>query len=709
MEFYKKYSVVFFALLAFFLTIGFLGFENLNFQNSKWLYTVADISNSQNGWIFFKNDIWHFPFGKNPNYGLDIASSIIFSDSIPLFAFFFKIFKNFLPEIFQYFTLWIFLCFFLQSYIAFLIIYKKTNNIHYSILSSFLFIIAPIFIYRLGVNLSLGGQWLILLGYYIYLYANKDKANYFWVTLLVLSTLVHLYFTVMLFVIYGFYILGIFLNDKNIKRLLINISSSILIVLTFMYFFGYFETEFMGSVSKGYGVFGLDVLGVFDPQNTTDGLDWSFFLNNIEGSTGEGFNYLGVGVISLFFVVILAFLAKCIKDKNFIKIFLKKYISFLFIVIFLICWAITTKVHFAGRELLDIPIPDYVFGVLSIFGATGRFFWPVYYLIIFFSLFYLYDNFKKKYSFFGIILILIIQIVDLSPGLKNYFLDKKHIGQPKILKSNIWKELPQNFDNLRTTYLFNNYGPIFLSLDYFLGTSNIKKTDIVLSASLPRAKAASARYRLTKNIYYQKKLPSNTAYLVDNLGHLKQIKYYLKESNDGFFFRDGFWLVLPGHKEKMNNEDINDIGKIIFNDFKINKRYDFRFKKRDEYLGFGWSHNSSNMGVWTEGNLSFLLFSLNEVNKNDLEIILNIEPYKNNTNKNFDIEIYLNDTLKETINLYEQNDIENIYLNLTYEEIKKENIIVFKFSNLQSPLDTFKSPDARKLGMLLKSMKIVKK
>ena len=122
MEFYKKYSVVFFALLAFFLTIGFLGFENLNFQNSKWLYTVADISNSQNGWIFFKNDIWHFPFGKNPNYGLDIASSIIFSDSIPLFAFFFKIFKNFLPEIFQYFTLWIFLCFFLQSYIAFLII-----------------------------------------------------------------------------------------------------------------------------------------------------------------------------------------------------------------------------------------------------------------------------------------------------------------------------------------------------------------------------------------------------------------------------------------------------------------------------------------------------------------------------------------------------------------------------------------------------------
>ena len=96
MEFYKKYSAIFFALLAIFLTISFLGLENLNFQNTKWLYTIADVSNSQNGWIFFKNDIWHFPLGKNPNYGLDIATSIVFSDSIPLFAFLFKTYPPFL-------------------------------------------------------------------------------------------------------------------------------------------------------------------------------------------------------------------------------------------------------------------------------------------------------------------------------------------------------------------------------------------------------------------------------------------------------------------------------------------------------------------------------------------------------------------------------------------------------------------------------------
>ena len=42
-------------------------------------------------------------------------------------------------------------------------------------------------------------------------------------------------------------------------------------------------------------------------------------------------------------------------------------------------------------------------------------------------------------------------------------------------------------------------------------------------------------------------------------------------------------------------------------------------------------------------------------------------------------------------------------------QIGKENIIIFKFNNLKSPLDTFSSPDARKLGILLKSLKITKK
>ena len=83
----SKKIILFFILLSSFLTANFLGLDNLSFSNINWLYGGGDISNAQNGWLFFKSDEWRFPLGKNPSYGLEISSSIIFSDSVPLFAF----------------------------------------------------------------------------------------------------------------------------------------------------------------------------------------------------------------------------------------------------------------------------------------------------------------------------------------------------------------------------------------------------------------------------------------------------------------------------------------------------------------------------------------------------------------------------------------------------------------------------------------------
>lgn len=43
------------------------------------------------GWQFFRNSpLLQWPLGANPDYGMEIGSSIIFSDSIPLLAFIFK-------------------------------------------------------------------------------------------------------------------------------------------------------------------------------------------------------------------------------------------------------------------------------------------------------------------------------------------------------------------------------------------------------------------------------------------------------------------------------------------------------------------------------------------------------------------------------------------------------------------------------------------
>ena len=118
---YKYLFLYFIATLVF--SYFFIGKDNLFFSSTDWLYGSGDLTNAQLSWKFFLNDIWRFPIGLNPNYGLEISNSIIFTDNIPLLAIFFKLFKPFIDNSFQYFSLWVLISFF------FTIIYKLFTGI----------------------------------------------------------------------------------------------------------------------------------------------------------------------------------------------------------------------------------------------------------------------------------------------------------------------------------------------------------------------------------------------------------------------------------------------------------------------------------------------------------------------------------------------------------------------------------------------------
>ena len=107
-NYFLKYQF-FIIIIATIFWCYLLGLDFINPLNSEWLY-LGDLSQYQLGWKFFRDDIWRFPIGSNPNLGIYFDGSIVFSDSIPIFAIFFKLIKNFLPENFQYFSIWILVC-----------------------------------------------------------------------------------------------------------------------------------------------------------------------------------------------------------------------------------------------------------------------------------------------------------------------------------------------------------------------------------------------------------------------------------------------------------------------------------------------------------------------------------------------------------------------------------------------------------------------
>ena len=134
-----------FSLLAFFLVAGpFI----LDGRNIQWLGGNLDPAQHYLGWALFQEGPWTFPIGLNPHNGLSFSNSIVFSDSLPLFAILFKSLRDFLSQPFQYFGLWTLLCFVLQAWFAWKLLglIAESNWLKFFGLGLFLFVLRCFFL-----------------------------------------------------------------------------------------------------------------------------------------------------------------------------------------------------------------------------------------------------------------------------------------------------------------------------------------------------------------------------------------------------------------------------------------------------------------------------------------------------------------------------------------------------------------------------------
>ena len=399
----NKFKVLNFSLSILFgitFTLLFLGPSNIGFENTNW-FNSYDLKSDFLAFKFFLNDTWRFPLGLNPNYG-ELSNSIVFSGAVPILSIIFKFFKFLLPENFHYFSLWIFICFSLQYFFSYKIIYYLTNNNLYSTISGIFFLLSPILIYRLNLHLSLSAHWLILAS--IYLDLNKSQKNILpkKVFLITISSLIHFYFTIMLIFMNIFF--SFFKNKTKFSKNFFKENLLIFIFLIFnMYLVGYFHIPATDALGFGFGYYKTNFLSLLDPSHSLGESSWSIIIPDIYNSTGEkeGFAYLGLGVISIFVYLII---------KNFKNIKkLKINYKYFTLCLFLFLLAVSNNLSFGSIDLINLNLPNIFYAPLSIIRASGRLIWPVYYIIIIFTIYKLYKIEKKNYLLL-ILLFLLIQV-----------------------------------------------------------------------------------------------------------------------------------------------------------------------------------------------------------------------------------------------------------------------------------------------------------
>ncbi len=700
MKYKNTYILFFYIFISLLITILILGIQNLSITNTSWL-GAHDASTDIISWKFFRDDVWRFPLGSNPNYGMNLGSGIAYSGSVPIMALIFKLLKFLFPDEFHYFNLWIFLCFFLSGYISFLIIKSKTQNNFFSLIGSLFFIISPILINRLGFHLSLCAHWLILMGLYLEIKKNFRYKEIYWTLLICVSCLVHFYFTVMLLIIYFSFLIKDF-KKIYIKKIFILFTSLILI----MFIIGYFHVPFSDALAYGYGNYSLDLASFFLNKSSivNDSIDWSRFLNNKTDIRSEGFGYLGLGGIIFFSYLIFIFLnnfKNVLKNKNFIP--------YLFLTLLCFLISISNKVYLFNNLIFQIEIPNIIYGMLSIVRASGRIIWPIYYLVFLIAIFAIYRNFSKKKSIMILIILFIIQITDLYPGIKSHLFSNAFVKEKKLNDIYFWKKIANTNSILRTTYQ-NNQSKFLHELRNVLLLKEIKKTDISIHGRYNRKLASITRSNLYSQ-FNKKLMPDKTIFAVDNFNHLRNLNYIFKDENVGFFYRDKNWIIINGYRNEMTNRDLIMLENYLPIIIESNKVYRFDFKDENSVHGLGWTHNygDNQKGIWSEGNTSNIIFGLDEKVRDNFKVKIKVNSIITKDNNPLILETYVNENLYEKLSIKSIKDLEENYIVMNLNKANfKENIVHINIviKNPITKLELLQSPDARRLGILVENIQV---
>jgi hypothetical protein len=419
-------------------------------RNTDWLMRSPDPATSFLGWRFFRQSpVFQLPFGANPDYGMDMGSSVVFTDSIPLLALLFKPFAGLLPDTFQYFGIWLLLSFVLQSLLAYKLLRRFSQDRWLALIGSGFFLVAPVYLARVEGHFALFGHWLILAALYVYFARRFSLVS--WSLLLGIGALIHFYLLAMVGALWA---ADLWQRRWRKEIATAQAASALLtgasVALVVMWCAGYFMIGH-ATGQPGFGILRMNLLSIIDPNELG-----SLLLPDQPGAAAEfeGFNYLGTGIILLALVAGYALLGK----RGETPIDRRSTVPLLCISLALTVLALSNRVAVGHLELFAYEIPDFLKPIADLLRSSGRMFWPVYYLIYLAVLVLIFRRFTPRAAICVCAAMLAVQLADSAALLRYYgngFVSAPAWSSP--LRSPLWSELGARYK--RVVYVMPSNAP----------------------------------------------------------------------------------------------------------------------------------------------------------------------------------------------------------------------------------------------------------
>ncbi len=521
------------ALVGVALFLFVYGYRVLNFTYDGWLLTGKDLQQHYLGWKFFREAPWSFPLGMHDSFTTPNSISILYTDSIPLFALFFKLLSPILPETFQYFGLFGLMCYVLNGGMASVLVSKFTKSKVFCGVSSVFFILSTPVLQRMyGVlsensrHTSLAAHFLILGALAIWLWKDKfisyKKDAIAWAILAALCVTIQMYIIFMVGGIMCGYLLEQLIAKKDWKRLWIDMASFCGSFLVFFAVVGGF-TSLLSSGGSGYGFFSSNLNALVNPWN------YSTFFSKMDMSElqYEGFAYLGLGMLVLCAIAIgilgwkvitlirqkvfVETIKQCIK-KHFATIVSLGIVVFVFTIL-----ALSNLIYFGKDIFIEVHWPKAIDDLLAIIRSSGRFMWCVMYIVMLSAIYIVIRKFPAKVYAVILVFCVCLQVADLYAPIhrlqKQYYAEKKE--DDKLVSSDFWTTTFKNYD---TIVYFPSQGynaTEMLQIGSKVSqVEGMKMSNFYLSRYMTK-KSVRQRDKVTEQLFKNNQLDENTLYFLD--------------------------------------------------------------------------------------------------------------------------------------------------------------------------------------------------
>jgi hypothetical protein len=446
------------GIAAFFLTCPAYILDPTNlawvYPHRDPIYYAPDYHTHYLGWLFLRHSPWSFPLGSIPNYVAPLPTFMAYTDSIPLAAFPLKLISDILPEDFQYLGLWTLMCFVLQALFAVRLLRPWIKDKWCFTCAVLLVTLSPILIFR-SFHVALMSHWLLLWSLSVvqeYILAKKRQDQVSTplrtpMTIIGMATLIQPYLAAMVAGICWAMPLGRALSEwkepSNSKVRIISILGFttffyIIPMAILLYAFGFLNGP---SGTDGFHYFGTDVFSIFNNYGT------SSFMPKFRDRKGlyEGYAWLGLGgwtlIIASMVPRIRTQIRVCIKDP---------YVKAL-ITTSLIMWffALSENIHFAGFWLIDMEWFWKPFRfITSSLRTSGRFIWPLYYILFFGAAAIVANQFSRKSMRILFTVALILQTIDLGPWMTNRK-SRFYVQRGERLQDPFWDNAASKFKKVK--------------------------------------------------------------------------------------------------------------------------------------------------------------------------------------------------------------------------------------------------------------------